>query len=63
MGVADTDGVGETNIILMALSSGMGDTILLLETSTPTTTATRTKNPTIMVIAAKVRVLSSIQRV
>jgi hypothetical protein len=61
-GVAGAAGicVGDTKMILMALSSGMGDTTLLLVTSAPTITATITKTPIINVIAASVRFLSSI---
>lgn len=65
VGVIVTDigtcvGVGVTKIILIALSSGTGDRIFLPDTNTPTVTATRTKNPTIKVMAASVRRLSSI---
>ncbi len=53
-------GVGEIKIIFIALSSGMGERIFLPETRTPTTIATSTIIPTMNVMAARVRLRSSI---
>jgi hypothetical protein len=62
VGVADTAGTseGDTNIILIALSSGTGEMIFLPETKTPTTIDTKTRIPMITVTAASVRFRSSI---
>src|SRR3972149_10555389 len=63
-GVArDWTAVGVIKIILMPLSSGMGERILLLATRDPTRMATRRKKPTMMAIAASVFFRSSILEV
>lgn len=59
VGVGLSATVGETNIILMASSSGTGERIFLPETITPTTIAISNSNPTTTVMAARVRFLSS----
>ena len=57
-------GVGVRKIILIALSSsGTGETVFLPETMMPTTTATITRKPMMRVIAASVRLRSSIPAV
>ncbi len=60
--VADTTGtaVGLINITRIALSSGTGDTVFLLEIITPTITTTSTITPAIIVSAANVFFRSSI---
>ena len=54
-------GVGVVKMILIAPSSGTGDTVFFAETTTPTTIAAKTKIPKSTVMAASVRLLSSIR--
>jgi hypothetical protein len=68
VGVADGVGVSEIagtvvgviNITLIALSSGTGETVFLLETTTPMTTTMNTTIPAMIVRAANVLRRSSI---
>ncbi len=60
-GVAITTGVGETKMILMAPSSGTGDTVLLPARSTPMTIRISARTPMIIVTAAIVFLRSSIR--
>lgn len=59
-GVGLSTTVGETNIILMASSAGTGDRTFLPEIITPTIITISSSNPTMTVIAARVRFRSSI---
>lgn len=64
MGNSDFDvGLGEIKIILIAPSSGTGESIFLPETRVPTITAKSNTKPTIKVTAASVRRRSSMLRV
>lgn len=55
-----TTAVGDTKIILIASSSGTGESVFLLVTTMPTMIATRRRNPIMTVMAASVRLRSSI---
>ena len=55
-------GVGVVKMILIAPSSGTGDTVLLPEITTPATIATNAKHARRTVMAASVRRRSSILR-
>ncbi len=67
-GVGERDGAnvttgtgdGDTKIILIALSSGTGDNTFLPDIRRPTMIDTKTRRPMITVIAASVRLRSSI---
>lgn len=53
--IPDPEGVGETKIIfIVALSSGIGETIFLPANQTPATTTASTIKPTMMAMAANV---------